>query len=225
MPPALNRKSISRLLTAAGREKLLISAADLCKSRICLRSTCLFDLCELFHCCCCLLLNPDVVTFLAGEFSQQPSVSISRQHAWKIRPGRPGWLPIANEVAANRQRGQCRSPARSAPVIVIYLSIVGEISADRLRGHRRSCAVIVICRSLGRSSADRWRGLRRSLGRSGTVVQQWLTSTIALRRCGNSHLSIVGEVYGDAVIVICRSFTRSAPIVGEVGADRLYAYH
>jgi hypothetical protein len=44
VPVALNRKSISRLLTAAGREKLLISAADLCKSRICLRSTCLFDL-------------------------------------------------------------------------------------------------------------------------------------------------------------------------------------
>jgi hypothetical protein len=38
VPVALNRKSISRLLTAAGREKLLISAADLCKSRICLRS-------------------------------------------------------------------------------------------------------------------------------------------------------------------------------------------
>jgi hypothetical protein len=44
VPPALNRKSISRLLTAAGREKLLISAADLCKCPDCLRSTCLFDL-------------------------------------------------------------------------------------------------------------------------------------------------------------------------------------
>eukprot|EP01047_Picozoa_sp_COSAG01_P074299 COSAG01_NODE_12372_length_1749_cov_2.509685_3_plen_54_part_01 len=44
MPPALNRKSISPLLTAARREKLLISDADLCKCRICLRSTCLFDL-------------------------------------------------------------------------------------------------------------------------------------------------------------------------------------
>eukprot|EP01049_Picozoa_sp_SAG25_P009038 SAG25_NODE_862_length_5023_cov_2.854010_7_plen_58_part_00 len=29
VPPALNRKSISPLLTAAGREKLLILAADL----------------------------------------------------------------------------------------------------------------------------------------------------------------------------------------------------
>ena len=32
VPPALNRKSISPLLTAARREKLLISAADLCKA-------------------------------------------------------------------------------------------------------------------------------------------------------------------------------------------------
>ena len=44
VPPALNRKSISPLLTAARREKLLISAADLCKCPICLRSTCPFDL-------------------------------------------------------------------------------------------------------------------------------------------------------------------------------------
>ena len=67
MPPDLNRKSISLLLTAAGREKLLISDADLCKSRICLRSTCLFDLkWHLRHLCmhcCCLLLNPDCYFF------------------------------------------------------------------------------------------------------------------------------------------------------------------
>ena len=67
MPPDLNRKSISLLLTAAGREKLLISDADLCKSRICLRSTCLFDLnSHLRHLCmhcCCLLLNPDCYFF------------------------------------------------------------------------------------------------------------------------------------------------------------------
>jgi hypothetical protein len=39
MPPALNRMSISPLLTAARREKLLISAADMRKCPICLRST------------------------------------------------------------------------------------------------------------------------------------------------------------------------------------------
>jgi hypothetical protein len=49
MPPALNRKSISPLLTAAGREKLLISDADLCKSPDCLRSTCLIDICVFVH--------------------------------------------------------------------------------------------------------------------------------------------------------------------------------
>jgi hypothetical protein len=39
VPPALNRKSISPLLTAAGWEKLLISAADLRKCPDCLRSS------------------------------------------------------------------------------------------------------------------------------------------------------------------------------------------
>jgi hypothetical protein len=189
------------------------------------RSTCLFDLCAFDHALrsCCLLLNPDCYsTFLEGGFSQSAAKCFDQQQAACMEnPAWPAWL------AADRQRGSRQSPTRSVAIAGevgagnSHLSIVGEISADRLRGHRRSCAVIVICRSLGRSSADRWRGLRRSLGRSGTVVQQWLTSTTALRRCGNSHLSVVGEVYGGAVVVICRSSTRSAPIVGEVGADRL----
>jgi hypothetical protein len=60
----------------------------------------------------------------------------------KIRPGwlgRPGWLPIASEVTADRRRGTVRaivirrSPVRSAPIVYevtvnSHLPIASEVS-------------------------------------------------------------------------------------------------
>jgi hypothetical protein len=159
--PRRCRKSIPRLLTAAGREKLLISDADLCKSPDCLRSTYLFDLNSQLRICACAAAVYFFSRRIQSAVSSQVFRSAGSMHGKSGLAGRPGWLPIANEVAANRQRGTVgaivirRSPASSAP-------IASELTANRQRG---LAGAIVICRSPTRSApiasevtADRQRG-------------------------------------------------------------------